>query len=130
MPACKKCVIGTVIADGVWVKSERDEMKREQCESITAAELFGTTEKDAGLVSGPAKRGKKGGAKASSFDDIKARMVMRIYGVSRAKALEIIAERAKRAADESSDPSSAEARRSRYANGGGMMSAEEFFQGC
>ena len=58
------------------------------------------------------------------FAEIKVKMVMRIYGVSRARALEIIAKRANEtsaAEGEGADRSTAEGR------DGEFMSAREFF---
>ena len=92
-------------------------------EIMTAAEFFGEMEngKSAGGSSGA--RPKKRPAN-KTFADIKARMVMRTYGVTRAKAEKIIAEReaAKAAVNpngamKSCDGDDAET----------LMSAEDFF---
>ena len=60
------------------------------------------------------------------FRELKVKMVMRIYGVSRAKALEIVAARAKKAG-ESGESGVRAARPPR--DDGGFMGAEEFFRG-
>ena len=66
-------------------------------EMISAEEFFGEIEEeDQRIPNGRASKSKKK-AKASTqnrFAQIKVKMVMRIYGVSRARALEIIAGRA------------------------------------
>ena len=76
---------------------------------MTAEEFFGELEgaKGAGCASGsrPRKRRAK-----KTFEDIKARMVMRIYGVTREKAEKIISERAASAGTESGVNSAGAAR--------------------
>ena len=71
-------------------------------------------------------RPRKGRAK-KTFADIKARMVMRIYGVTRSKAEKIISERAAAPAegDASVNPNGAE--KNRCGDDVEMMSAEDFF---
>ena len=96
-------------------------------EIMTAAEFFGETENGmcAGGSSGARSRRKRNAK--NGFADIKAHMVMRIYGVTRAKAEKIIAERdAKVAKGESSD-NSAGTMKDRPSDDVEMMSAEEFF---
>ena len=93
-------------------------MKRRE-RRMTAAEFFG------GAVEKKVARPRSRKPAADDvFADIKVRMVMRIYGVSRAKALEIIAKRegeTRAAEGEVADRSTADDR------GGEFMSAAEFF---
>ena len=65
-------------------------------EMMSAEEFFGEISKPENV---PAKtcRKRRKGASADLFQEAKLRMVMRINGVSRAKALEIIGQRAKNA---------------------------------
>ena len=72
------------------------------------------------------KRSKK--AKKDIFAGIKVKMVMRIYGVSRARALEIIAGRAaeKKALEEAKDKIGKRGKN----DAGELMSAEDFFGTC
>lgn len=95
-------------------------------EIMTAAEFFGETENGkrvGGAVGGRPKKRRVN----KTFADIKARMVMRIYGVTRAKAEKIISERGTAPAEGDAlvNPNGAEK------NCGGddveMMSAEDFF---
>ena len=102
-------------------------MKNDE-EIMTAEEFFGGIESDRGLGSMSSPRRRRGRTK-KTFADIKVRMVMRIYGVTRAKAEKIISERsaAKAEASLTSDPD-------RGAGGicsddDDLMSAEEFFRG-
>ena len=90
---------------------------------MTAAEFFGEAENGTDAGDGLGARTRKRHAN-KTFADIKARMVMRIYGVTRSKAERIIAEReaAKAAvnpngAKKSCDGDDAET----------LMSAEDFF---
>jgi len=83
--------------EGLWKrKHERDNMDNDM-EMISAEEFFGEIEEaDQCIPNGNTRKSKKK-AKTSaqnSFARIKVKMVMRIYGVSRARALEIIAGRA------------------------------------
>ena len=66
---------------------------------MSAAEFFGETANNKGAGRMVGARSRKGRAK-TTFTDIKARMVMRIYGVTRAKAEKIIAEREANPAEE------------------------------
>ena len=59
---------------------------------MTAEEFFGGTQSDRGMGSTSSPRRRRGRAK-NTFEDIKARMVMRIYGVTREKAERIISAR-------------------------------------
>ena len=59
---------------------------------MTAEEFFGGIESDRGLGSLSSPRRRRGRAK-TMFADLKARMVMRIYGVTREKAEKTISER-------------------------------------
>ena len=85
------CLVGTVYAGTKVIKKGENTMKDD--EIMTAEEFFGELEgaKGAGCAGGlqPRKRRAK-----NTFEDLKARMVMRIYGVTRAKAERIISERA------------------------------------
>ena len=66
-------------------------------EMISAEEFFGEIEEDGQRIPNGNTRKSKKKAKTSAqnrFAQIKVKMVMRIYGVSRARALEIIAGRA------------------------------------
>jgi len=78
-------------------------------EIMTAEEFFGETEnnKDAGCT---IRSRRRGGRAKKTFADIKARMVMRIYGVTREKAEKIISERAASAGTESGVNSAGAAR--------------------
>ena len=76
---------------------------------MTAEEFIGGIESDRGLGSMFSSRRRKGRAK-KTFADIKARMVMRIYGVTREKAEKIISERAASAGTESGVNSAGAAR--------------------
>ena len=58
---------------------------------MSAEEFFGEPEKDKKPALSVKARGKR--SKKDIFAELKIKMVMRIYGVSRAKALEIIAKR-------------------------------------
>ena len=77
----------------------------------------------------PQRTGRRRTKKAQKdiLGDIKARMVMRIYGVSKARALDIIAGRAgEREALEAAKGGD----RGRGESDDGLMSAEDFFGGC
>ena len=78
-------------------------------EIMTAEEFFGGIESDKGRGSMSSPRRRRGRAK-NTFADIKARMVMRIYGVTREKAEKIISERAASAGTESGVNSAGAAR--------------------
>ena len=62
-------------------------------EIITAAEFSGEAENNRGAGCASRSRPRKRRAE-KTFADIKARMVMRIYGVTREKAEKIVSERA------------------------------------
>ena len=76
---------------------------------MTAEEFFGEMEnhRAADCTGSPRKRN---GRAKKTFADIKARMVMRIYGVTREKAEKIISERAASAGTESGVNSAGAAR--------------------
>ncbi len=95
-------------------------------EIMTAEEFFGETENNKGAGCASGSRPRKRRAK-KTFADIKARMVMRIYGVTRAKAESIISERGTASAevDAAVNPNGAE--KNRGGDDVEMMSAEEFF---
>ena len=88
---------------------------------MSAEEFFGEIN---GGKKSPRKCRSRGKKPEALFAAVKVKMVMRIYGVSRVQALEIIAKReseARAAEGEGADRSTAEGR------GGEFMSAEEFF---
>ena len=93
---------------------------------MTAVEFFGETEDGTGAGGGSGARTRKRRAN-KTFADIKAHMVMRIYGVTRSKAERIIAgrETAKGEVVASVNPNGAE--KDRGVDDVEMMSAEEFF---
>ena len=77
-----------VLLTGIWEISEREENMSESIQ-MTFDEFLSTPKIE--------KRGRKGKEKLSSedlFNKVKVRMVMKIYGVPCAKALEIVARRA------------------------------------
>ncbi len=94
---------------------------------MTAEEFFGGIESDKGRGSMSSPRRRKASAK-KSFADIKARMVMRIYGVTREKAERIISERAvaKTNVGEEAGPNGVVG--DRGADEVEMMSVDEFFR--
>ena len=88
---------------------------------MSAEEFFGEIN---GGKKAPRKCHSRGKKPEALFAAVKVKMVMRIYGVSRVQALEIIAKReseARAAEGKGADRSTAEGR------GGEFMSAEEFF---
>ena len=88
-------------------------------EIMTAAEFFGEVDKELNV---PSRKIRPRGKRKSDdlFADVKVKMVMRIHGVSRAKALEIISARAaeKAALEDGEDARPRD---------GGIMTAAEFF---
>ena len=90
---------------------------------MSAEEFFGEVEKDKAPVRMGKTRGK--GSKTDLFSELKVKMVMRIYGVSKKRALEIIAGRAaeKRALAERLRNDG----RTSMKDEGGFMSAKDFF---
>ena len=90
---------------------------------MTAEEFFGEVEKDKAPVRMGKARGKR--SKTDLFADLKVKMVMRIYGVSKKRALEIIAGRVaeKRALAERLRNDG----RTSMKDEGGFMSAKDFF---
>ena len=83
---------GTFIASGYMLKTTRgNEMEMETDDDIMSAEEF------FGELTGgkkiPRKCRSRGKRPEALFAAVKEKMVMRIYGVSRAQALEIIAKR-------------------------------------
>ena len=90
---------------------------------ISAEEFFGEVEKDKVPVRMGKARGKR--SKTDLFAELKVKMVMRIYGVSRKRALEIIAGRAaeKAALAAAKDKDGKRAKNDE----GGIKSAEDFF---
>ena len=90
---------------------------------MTAEEFFGEVEKGKAPVRMGKARGKR--AETDLFAELKVKMVMRIYGVSRNRALEIIDGRAaeKRALAERLRNDG----RTSMKDEGGFMSAKDFF---
>ena len=95
---------------------------------MTAEEFFGGIESDRGLGSMSSPRRRRGRTK-KTFADIKARMVMRIYGVTRAKAEKIISERAAAKIEVGAAAKAAGAAEDCGLGDVDLMSAEEFFRG-
>ena len=95
---------------------------------MTAEEFFGGIESDKGMGSMSSSRRRKGRAK-KTFADIKVRMVMRIYGVTRAKAEKIISERAAAKTEAGAAAKAAGAAEDCGLGDVELMSAEEFFRG-
>ena len=95
---------------------------------MTAEEFFGGIESDRGLGSMSSPRRRRGRAK-KTFADIKARMVMRIYGVTRAKAERIISDRAAEKVAVLAAAKAPGAVDDCASDDDELMSAEEFFRG-
>ena len=102
-------------------------MKNDE-EIMTAEEFFGGIESDRGLGSMSSPRRRRGRAK-KTFADIKARMVMRIYGVTRAKAERIISDRAAEKVAVLAAAKAPGAVDDCASDDVELMSAEEFFRG-
>ena len=102
-------------------------MKNDE-EIMTAEDFFGGMESDRGLGSMSSPRRRRGRTK-KTFADIKARMVMRIYGVTRAKAEKIISERAAAKTEAGAAAKAAGAAEDCGLGDVDLMSAEEFFRG-
>jgi hypothetical protein len=109
------------------LKKEKNTMNDDD-EIMTAEEFFGGIESDRGLGSMSSPRRRRGRTK-KTFADIKARMVMRIYGVTREKAEKIVSERAAEKAEvgAAADPDMAAS--DRGSDDVELMSAEDFFRG-
>ena len=90
-------------------------------EEIDYEELFDDKPKNKGPRRTARRRAKK--ARKDIFGDIKTRMVMRIYGVSKARALHIIAGR-------NSEREALEAAKGDEAPENDLMTAKDFFGGC
>ena len=95
---------------------------------MTAEEFFGGIESDRGRGSMSSPRRRRGRAK-KTFADIKARMVMRIYGVTRAKAERIISDRAAEKVAVLAAAKAPGAVDDCASDDDELMSAEEFFRG-
>ena len=95
---------------------------------MTAEEFFGGIESDKGMGSMSSSRRRKGRAK-KTFADIKVRMVMRIYGVTRAKAERIISDRAAEKVAALAAAKALGAVNDCASDDDELMSAEEFFRG-
>jgi hypothetical protein len=94
-------------------------------ELMSAEEFFGLADEDSPRRRGTARTSSRDAKRKDKdiFADVKVKMVMRIYGVSRAKALEIIAKRV--AAGQNAEKSAARDRSSSC--DGRVMTAKEFF---
>ena len=88
-------------------------------EIMSAEEFFGGL---TGEKKSPRKCRSRGKKPEALFAAVKVKMVMRIYGVSRAKALEIIAKR-------ENEKKAAEPEGNDREEPGRLMSAQEFFGG-
>ena len=106
-------------------KYGRNEKVNNDEELMSAEELFGELayEKKA-----PVRKGRGRGKKSANdlFAEIKVKMVMRIYGVTKARALEILADRA----EEKETPPASDGDANAADNeddDDGVMSASEFF---
>ena len=95
---------------------------------MTAEEFFGGIESDRGRGPMSSPRRRRGRAK-NTFADIKARMVMRIYGVTRAKAERIISDRAAEKVAVLAAAKAPGAVDDCASDDDELMSAEEFFRG-
>ena len=93
-----------------------------------AEEFFGEFEGERGTGCAGGTRPRKRHAKIT-FDDIKARMVMRIYGVTREKAKRIISDRAEGEAVAIAAAKAQGAVDDCDSDDVELMSAEEFFRG-
>ena len=92
---------------------------------MSAEDCVGEVEKGKTSTRTGKARGKKAGN--NLFNELKTKMVMRIYGVSKTRALEIIAGRA----DEKKSPEvHADDAEGSCGDGDELMSAEEFFGMC
>ena len=105
-----------------------DKKMKEDEELMTAEEFFGTekSEKGANCASGLRQKKRR---ENKTFSDIKARMVMRIYRVTRAKAEKIISERAAAKTEAGAAAKAAGAAKDCGLGDVDLMSAEEFFRG-
>ena len=107
------------------IKKEKTKMGNDD-DMMTAEEFFGGIEPKRSKRIGACRTRRKKSAKAI-FLEAKAKMIMRIYGVSRAKALEIAASReAGENEDDSGRPQSKPKGRG-ASRDDDLMSAEEFF---
>ena len=96
-------------------------------EIMTAEEFFGETENNKGPSCTSRSRPRKRLA-GKTFADIKARMVMRIYGVTRAKAERIISDRAAEKVAALAAAKAPGAVDDCASDDDELMSAEEFFR--
>ena len=97
-------------------------------EIMTAEEFFGETENNKGAGCTIRSR-RRGGRAKNTFEDLKARMVMRIYGVTRAKAERIISDRAAEKVAVLAAAKAPGAVDDCASDDDELMSAEEFFRG-
>ena len=95
-------------------------------EVMSAEELFGGLKNE---KKAPVRKGCRRAKKSANdlFAEVKVKMVMRVYGVTKARALEIIAGRAEEAQELEREADASEKAKKR---GDGFMSAEEFFGAC
>ena len=124
--ACKAFAVGTFNANVVDKKDWRKLMNSKTM--MSDDELFLDMESG---EKAPARKGKGRGKKTVNdlFAELKVKMVMRIYGVSRTRALEIIAGRAdeKLDAERSKERETRQGKRDSDDDDDGMVSAAEFF---
>lgn len=117
-----------VIDSGAGVPKGTGFMEKETM--MSAEEFFGELEKGKTPVRKGGARGKKTGK--DFFAELKVKMVMRIYGATRARAMEIIAGRA--VEKDELERAKERAKRSKISSpeppDGDLMSAEEFFGAC
>ena len=101
-------------------------MRNDDDNIMTAEEFFGGIEpKKRSRIGACRTRGKK--SERSIFLEAKAKMIMRIYGVSRAKALEIAASHGEAAKADDAGKARPRANDRGASRDEGLMSAEEFF---
>lgn len=101
-------------------------MRNDDEDIMTAEEFFGGIEPKKGNRIGACRARRKKSAR-SIFFEAKVKMIMRIYGVSRAKALEIAASRGETANADDNGKSRSRMKGRVASRGDDLMSAEEFF---
>ena len=97
------------------------EVEMKEVEIKDGEDVFGLRLEERPAYTGKRRKRK---AKEDTFSEIKIKMVMRIYGVSRARAIEIIAGRA---AEKAAVEAAKDEARGRASSDDHLMSAEEFF---
>ena len=104
-----------------WMGNKKEHKMKDE-EIMSAEEFFGDLTEDKPPRLTCKRRGRK--AKKDTLAEVKIKMVMRIYGVSRARAAEIIAGRA---AEKVAFEAAKDEARERASSDDHLMSAEEFF---